>query len=41
MLSRCFGRTERLAGTEHRGDVVMSSVKVRAFNVTSLSEAVQ
>jgi hypothetical protein len=35
-----LGRTERLAGTEQGGDVVMPSIKVRDFNFTSLSEAV-
>ncbi len=35
-----LGRTERLAGTEQGGDVVMPSMKVRDFNFTSLSEAV-
>ena len=35
-----LGRTERLAGTEQGGDVVMPSLKVRDFNFTSLSEAV-
>jgi predicted Zn-dependent protease len=35
-----IGRTERVAGTEGGGDVVMPSLKVRDFNFTSLSEAV-
>ncbi len=35
-----LGRTERVAGTEGGGDVVMPSLKVRDFNFTSLSEAV-
>ena len=35
-----LGRTERLAGTEQGGDVVMPSLKVRDFDFTSLSEAV-
>ncbi len=36
-----LGRTERLAGTEQGGDVVMPSLKVRDSSFTSLSEAVQ
>ncbi len=35
-----LGQTERLAGTERGGDVVMPSIKARDFNFTSLSEAV-
>jgi predicted Zn-dependent protease len=35
-----LGQTERLAGTEQGGDVVMPSIKARDFNFTSLSEAV-
>jgi predicted Zn-dependent protease len=35
-----LGKTERLAGTEAGGDVVMPSLKVNDFNFTSLSEAV-
>ena len=35
-----LGQTERLAGTEQGGDVVMPSMKARDFNFTSLSEAV-
>ena len=35
-----LGQTERLAGTEQGGDVVMPSIKARDFNLTSLSEAV-
>lgn len=35
-----LGRTERLAGTEAGGSVVMPALKVRDFNFTSLSEAV-
>ena len=35
-----LGRTERLAGTEQGGAIVMPSLKVRDFNFTSLSEAV-
>ena len=35
-----LGRTERVAGTEAGGDVVMPVLKVRDFNFTSLSDAV-
>jgi predicted Zn-dependent protease len=35
-----LGRTERLAGTEGGGDIVMPAIKVHDFNFTSLSEAV-
>lgn len=35
-----LGRTERLAGTEAGGSVVMPALQVRDFNFTSLSEAV-
>jgi predicted Zn-dependent protease len=35
-----LGPTQRLAGTEAGGDVVMPALKVRDFNFTSLSEAV-
>lgn len=35
-----LGRTERVAGTEAGGDVVMPAIKVRDFNFTSLSDAV-
>jgi predicted Zn-dependent protease len=35
-----LGKSERLAGTEQGGAVVMPSIKVRDFNFTSLSEAV-
>jgi predicted Zn-dependent protease len=35
-----LGPTQRLAGTEAGGDVVMPAIKVRDFNFTSLSEAV-
>jgi len=35
-----LGRTERVAGTEAGGDVVMPALKVRDFNFTSLSDAV-
>lgn len=35
-----LGPTQRLAGTEGGGDVVMPTVKARDFNFTSLSEAV-
>ena len=35
-----LGRTERVAGTEAGGDVVMPVIKVRDFNFTSLSDAV-
>ena len=34
-----LGPTERLAGTEGGGDVVMPTIKVRDFNFTSLSDA--
>jgi predicted Zn-dependent protease len=35
-----LGRSERVAGTEAGGDVVMPALKVRDFNFTSLSDAV-
>ena len=35
-----LGRTERVAGTEAGGDVVMPVLKARDFNFTSLSDAV-
>jgi predicted Zn-dependent protease len=35
-----LGRTQRLAGTEAGGNIVMPSLKAREFNFTSLSEAV-
>lgn len=35
-----LGATQRLAGTEAGGSVVMPAIKVRDFNFTSLSEAV-
>jgi predicted Zn-dependent protease len=35
-----LGQTERIAGTEAGGDVVMPVIKVRDFNFTSLSDAV-
>ncbi len=35
-----LGPTERLAGTEAGGDIVMPTIKVRDFNFTSLSDAV-
>ena len=35
-----LGRTERLAGTEAGGDIVMPAIRVKDFNFTSLSEAV-
>jgi predicted Zn-dependent protease len=35
-----LGQTERVAGTEAGGDVVMPVIKVRDFNFTSLSDAV-
>ena len=35
-----LGRTERLAGTEGGGDIVMPGIKVHDFTFTSLSEAV-
>jgi predicted Zn-dependent protease len=35
-----LGPTQRLAGTEAGGDVVMPTVKAKDFNFTSLSEAV-
>ncbi len=35
-----LGRSERVAGTEAGGDVVMPVLKVRDFNFTSLSDAV-
>jgi predicted Zn-dependent protease len=35
-----LGRTQRLAGTEAGGDIVMPAIKVREFSFTSLSEAV-
>jgi len=35
-----LGPTQRLAGTENGGDIVMPVIKARDFNFTSLSEAV-
>jgi predicted Zn-dependent protease len=35
-----LGQTQRIAGTEAGGDVVMPALRVRDFNFTSLSEAV-
>jgi predicted Zn-dependent protease len=35
-----LGRSERVAGTESGGNVVMPTIKVRDFNFTSLSDAV-
>jgi predicted Zn-dependent protease len=35
-----LGRTQRVAGTESGGDVVMPAIKVHDFNFTSLSDAV-
>jgi predicted Zn-dependent protease len=35
-----IGPTQRLAGTEGGGDIVMPAIKARDFNFTSLSEAV-
>jgi predicted Zn-dependent protease len=35
-----LGKTERLAGTEAGGDIVMPAIRVKDFNFTSLSEAV-
>jgi len=35
-----LGKSERVAGTEQGGDVVMPSIKVKDFNFTSLSDAV-